>query len=352
MKPDRRASQATIMEVAIAAGVSLATVSRTTNHPDKVKPETREKILRIIKEKGYKPNLNAKSLASSKSTTVAVVVPELTRSSIAGLVDGIADCANRRGYFVRLFVNNKLKDGDVESLKDFWSTLMASVVDGVLYINDEMTEESIELIKNSSIPVVLTNIVCGDPEIPYVSIDYYKAAYEMTKEMIKRGNKKIWMINTIRKYVVNDLKVAGYSKAMTEAGLEPIVKNVPGKTELNEPIYKELLENDKPEVAIVVRDSMAVSFINVARLLHIHIPDEIEVIGFQNTKYAELSRPKLSCIETPIYDLGEEAMDLLTKLMDIYDSEDDDNEEEVEEEIDANIYVDYNVVWRESTKNN
>ena len=116
--------------------------------------------------------------------------------------------------------------------------------------------------------------------------------------------------------------------------------------------YKELLENDKPEVAIVVRDSMAVSFINVARLLHIHIPDEIEVIGFQNTKYAELSRPKLSCIETPIYDLGEEAMDLLTKLMDVYDSDDDDNEEEVEEEIDANIYVDYNVVWRESTKNN
>ena len=115
MKTDRRASQATIMEVAIAAGVSLATVSRTTNHPEKVKPETREKIERIIKEKGYKPNLNAKSLASSKSTTVAVVVPELTRSSIAGLVDGIADCANRRGYFVRLFVNNKLKDGDGES---------------------------------------------------------------------------------------------------------------------------------------------------------------------------------------------------------------------------------------------
>ena len=204
MKTDRRASQATIMEVAIAAGVSLATVSRTTNHPEKVKPETREKILRIIKEKGYKPNLNAKSLASSKSTTVAVVVPELTRSSIAGLVDGIADCANRRGYFVRLFVNNKLKDGDVESLKDFWSTLMASVVDGVLYINDEMTEENIELVKNSSIPVVLTNIVCSDPEIPYVSIDYYKAAYEMTKEMINRGKKKIWMM----KFLMNVIDIS------------------------------------------------------------------------------------------------------------------------------------------------
>lgn len=347
MKPDRRASQATIMEVALAAGVSLATVSRTCNHPEKVKPETREKIERIIKEKGYKPNLNAKSLASNKSTTVAVVVPELTRSSIAGLVDGIADCANRRGYFVRLFVNNSLKDGVHESEKDFWSTLMASVVDGVLYINDEMTEESIELIKNSSIPVVLTNIVCSDPEIPYVSIDYFKAAYEMTKEMLSRGNKKIWMINTVRKYVVNDLKVAGYKKAMEEAGLEPIVKNVPGRTELNEHIFEELLNEDQPDVAIVVRDSMAVSFINVARKLHLHIPDDVQVVGFQNTKYAELSRPQLTCINTPIYDLGEKAMDLLTKLMNLYES---DEEEENEEEIDGNIYVDYNVVWRGTTK--
>lgn len=345
MKPDRRASQVTIMEVALAAGVSLATVSRTINHPEKVKPETREKIERIIKEKGYKPNLNAKSLASNKSTTVAVVVPELTRSSIAGLVDGIADCANRRGYFVRLFVNNKLKDGVHESEKEFWSTLMASVVDGVLYINDEMTEESISLIKNSCVPVVLTNIVCSDPEIPYVSIDYYKAAYEMTKEMIARGNKKIWMINTVRKYVVNDLKVAGYTKAMEEAGLEAVVKNVPGRTDLNEQIYEDLLNEDQPEVAIVVRDSMAVSFINVARKLHFHIPNDIQVIGFQNTKYAELSRPQLTCINTPIYDLGEEAMDLLTTLMNLYDSE-----EEIEEDIEANIYVDYNVIWRGTTK--
>lgn len=347
MKLDKRSSQATIMEVALAAGVSLATVSRVTNHPEKVKPETRERIQRIIKEKGYKPNLNAKSLASNKSTTVAVVVPELTRSSIAGLVDGIADCANRRGYFLRLFVNNqKASNNEQVDEQDFWSVLMASVVDGILYINDEMTEESIELIKNSSVPVVLTNTVCNDPDIPYVSIDYYKAAYEITKEMISRGNTKIWMISTVKKYVVNDLKVAGYVKAMEEANLVPCVKNVPGKPELNEPIFEELLKEDHPEVAIVVRDSMAVSFLNAVRLLHIHIPDETQVIGFQNTRYAELSRPRLTCINTPIYDLGEAAMDLLTKLMQYVESED---EEEVID-FDTNIYVDYNVVWRKSTK--
>ena len=349
MKLDnKRMTQTTIMEVALAAGVSLATVSRVTNHPEKVKPETRERIEKIIKERGYKPNLNAKSLASSRSTTVAVVVPELTRSSIAGMVDGIADCAYRRGYLLRLFVNKSVNTKETgnskENEKEFWQTLMSSVVDGVLYINDEITDEHLDIIRSSSVPVVLTNTVCSDPNIPFVSIDNFKAAYEITKAMIKRGNKKIWFISTIRKYVVNDLKVVGYKKAMEEAGLEPCFKNVPGQPELNEKIYRELLKEEHPEVAIVVRDSMAVSFINVARLMHISIPEETQVIGFQNTKYAELSRPTLTTVNTPIYDIGEEAMDLLTKLMNY-----DYNSEE-KEEINTNVYVDYSVIERQSTK--
>ena len=99
-------NQIKIYDVAGAAGVSLATVSRVLNHPEKVRPETRAEIEKIIKELGYKPNLNAKGLASSKSTTVAVVVPELTRSSVAEMINGIADCARKRGYLLRLFVNN------------------------------------------------------------------------------------------------------------------------------------------------------------------------------------------------------------------------------------------------------
>lgn len=355
MKLDKRANQATIMEVALAAGVSLATVSRVTNHPEKVKPETRERIERIIRDKGYKPNLNAKSLASNKSTTVAVVVPELTRSSIAGMVDGIATCAVERGYLLRLFVSKANKTSDsVVNEQDFWSTLMSSVVDGVLYINDEITDDELDIIHRLNVPVVLTNTVCKDPNIPCVSIDYKKAAYEITKEMIEQGNKKIWMISTVRKYVVNDLKVEGYVQAMEEAGLTPCVKNVPGLPELNEPIFREMLEEEHPDVAIVVRDSMAVSFINVARLMHVSIPGETQIIGFQNTKYAELSRPTLTCVNTPIFDLGEQAMDLLTKLMNYQNSEDDEDNEEteitLEKEIEEMKYVDYSIIKRKSTK--
>ena len=236
-------NQIKIYDVAGAAGVSLATVSRVLNHPEKVRPETRAKIERIIKELGYKPNLNAKGLASSKSTTVAVVVPELTRSSVAEMINGIADCARKRGYLLRLFVNNLNREAaTIQSERELWGDVMASGVDGVLYINDEITEEHLDILSEVSVDVVLTNTVCKEPSFPSVAIDYKKAAYDITKEMINRGNKKIWMITTIRKYMVNDLKVEGYLKAMSEAGLEPHVLSVSGKTELNVPAYEEALK--------------------------------------------------------------------------------------------------------------
>lgn len=358
MKGDRRTSPNKIYDVAGAAGVSLATVSRVLNHPEKVKPATRERIEKIIKELGYKPNLNAKGLASSKSTTVAIVVPELTRSSIAGMVDGIAATAAQRGYLLRLFVDNSSSsENPVQEERELWRTILSSGVDGILYINDEIDDDYLEIIRESNVSVVLTNSVCGDLDIPYVAIDYKKAAYEMTKEMIHRGNKKIWIISTIKKYAVNDLKVQGYERAMKEAGLEPRVIQVFGKTHLNESAYREILEKEHPDVAIVVRDSMAVSFINVARSLNISIPQELQVIGFQNTKYAELSRPTLTCINTPIYEIGEVAMDMLTDLMhqaeledDYYDDVKKTNEAEEQVEIDINKNVDYSIVWRQSTK--
>ena len=338
-------NQIKIYDVAGRAGVSLATVSRVLNHPEKVKPATRDKIQKIIKELGYKPNLNAKGLASSKSTTVAIVVPEIARSSIAEIVNGIAACAKRRGYSLRLFVSQRQSELSVEETnkvqRELWSDVMASSVDGVLYIDDEMDEESERLIVNAPLDIVLTNTNCSNPEINMVSLDYKKAAYEITKEMINRGNKKIWIIKTIHKYVMNELKVEGYLEAMKEANLDPKVIEVSGKTAINELSYRELLEKDHPDVAIVVRDSMAVSFLNIARKLNINIPQELQVIGFQNTRYAELSRPKLTCINTPIYEIGEKAMDLLTNLMERKEGEVIQNTRQ---------YVPYDIIWRETTK--
>ena len=336
-------NQIKIYDVAGAAGVSLATVSRVLNHPEKVKPATKEKIERIIKELGYKPNLNAKGLASSKSTTVAVVVPRLNRSSVAEMVNGIADCATRRGYLLRLFINDS-SPTDEEALaleKETLGNVLASSVDGVLYVNDEITRGSFDLLANLNIPVILTNTNGAEKGLPYVTIDYRAAAYDVTKQMIEKGNKEIWLVTTKRKYIVNELKIEGYTQAMTEAGLEPKIYRAHGTTEINEGEFRNMLNSTHPDVAIVVRDSMAVSFMNIVVEKGLSIPNDVQVIGFQDTRYALLARPRLTSIQIPIYDIGDKAMDLLTELM------------ESTEEVEAgklNKIIDYKIIWRDSTK--
>ncbi len=327
-------NQIKIYDIAGSAGVSLATVSRVLNHPEKVKKATRDKVLKIIKDKGYKPNANARGLASRRSTTVAVVVPTLTRSSIAESIQGIDDSAKKYGYTIRLFVND-----NKEQEKELWSEVIASSVDGILFMNDEMSNEVLDLVENTPVPVVFVNAISKSKAFGSVSIDNVQCAYDITKKMIEKGNKKILFITTTHVYAINDMKVQGYEKAMKEANLTPEILYSTGDIEKNEIQYIDYLSKKCPDVALVVRDSMAISFMNVAIKKGIKVPDQLQVIGFQNTKYATLANPKLTCVDTPIYEIGNVAMSKLTDEMKLEN-----------QEAPSNTLVDYKIVWRDSTK--
>lgn len=328
-------NQSKIYDVAGAAGVSLATVSRVLNHPDKVKEATRDKVLKIIKDKGYKPNANARGLASRKSTTVAIVVPPISRSSVAEMIQGIYDSAVEYGYTIRLFINN-----DITMQSDLWSEIIASSVDGVLFMNDEVSPDTYKLIQYSPVPIVFVNSLSQKKEFGSVCIDYEDCAYNITKQMIDRGNKNIMFINTQHKYVTSDLKQKGYEKAMKAAGLKPNVIMSSGTVSINEVQFAELLKDGCPEVVLASRDSIGISFMNVAVKKGYDVPRDLQVIGFQNTRYAQLSNPKLTCVEIPIYEVGSKAMSYLTELM---------KEEEPSKNV-KNVVVDYSVIWRETTK--
>ena len=332
-------SKATIYDVAGAARVSLATVSRAINNPEKVKPETRERVLRVIEELGYKPNAFAKGLASRKSTTVAVLVPDMSRASIAEMMNGIADIARVYKYSILLYILDSEETPEEDILKE----IIAAQVDGILYLNDEITDKQYAFLLNvkneHQIPIVLTNTIYpNSDELPSVSIDYEKAGYEITKKLIDEGRINIYMVSTVRKYMVNDLKEAGYLRALQEASLAPKIMRTSGRISINTEHFNEYFKEHKVDGIVAVRDSIAVSFMNVARANHVHIPNDISVAGFQNTKYALLSRPKLSCVDVPIYDIGAVGMRLLTKLM---------NNEEITE---RRVVLDHSLVLRESTK--
>ncbi len=333
-------NKATIYDVAGAAKVSLATVSRALNNPEKVKPETREKVLKVIKDLGYKPNAFAKGLASRKSTIVAVIVSDMSRASVAEMMNGIADIARVYNYSLLLYILKSEEAKESEILKD----VIAAQVDGILYLNDEINSEQHALLKdiqdNYNIPIVLANTLYPDAsDLIAVSIDYELAGYEVTKSLISEGRKNIYMLSTARKYMVNDLKEKGYIRAITEAGMEPKIMRTSGDISINRAHFEEFFKNNEVDGVVAVRDSIAVSFMNVMLDAGKKIPEDISIFGFQNTKYASLARPKLSTVDLPIYDIGAVGMRLLTKKM-------------VGDEVakDAMVTLPHSIIYRETNK--
>lgn len=327
----------TIYGVAGAAGVSLATVSRVLNNPEKVKKETRERVLRVIKELGYRPNVIARGLASRKTTTVGVIVSDMTRASIAEMLGGISDIASEYKYTIKLFTIKENAD-IIDSLQN----IVAEQVDGILYLNDELTEEEVASTKailgDHNIPYVFANVATNDPDVPAVGIDYELAGYEITKALIDEKSKDVYLLSTLRNYSTNDLKEKGYLKAMKEANLEPKIFRTSGDTKINRPHFETFFDEINIDVAIAVRDSIAVSFMNSAIEHGKRVPQDLHVAGFQNTKYAELSRPRLTSIDIPVYEIGAKSMRLLTKMM---------QKEEVKE---TRIVLPHKIIFRETTK--
>ena len=329
----------TIYDVAGAAKVSLATVSRVMNNPEKVNPETREKVLKAIKELGYRPNAIAKGLASRKTTTVGIIVSDISRAATSQLVGGIIDIAQKYDYAVKLFSMDEESDK-----KEVMRRVVAEQVDGILFLNDELNPEEMELVLNhiqdAQIPVVLCNACYEEKSIPSVAIDYEQATYDVTNKLLSSGKKKVFFATTTHRYAINGRKLAGYEKAMKEAGLEANIVRTSGDVSINTLHFTELLKNNEIEALIAVRDSIAVSFMNVAREeFGKKIPKDISIVGFQNTKYAILASPALTSIDIPVYDIGAASMQLLTKLM---------NNETVD---DKNLLLPHRIIERQTTEN-
>lgn len=326
----------TIYDVAGAAKVSLATVSRVMNNPEKVNPETREKVLRVIKELGYRPNAIARGLASRKTTTVGIIMADVSRASTAQLLGGIIDIAKKYEYSIKIFCI-----GEGENITEALRIVIAEQVDGILFLNDELDreqmKEAMDFIRDSMVPVVLSNVFDDYDDIPSVAIDYETATYDITKQLLAKGRENVYLFSTIRRYSINTKKEQGYIRAMKEAGLEPNVFRTSGVVSVNTPHFEEFLDGHDIDAALSVRDSIGISFMNVAQARGLVVPEDLEVVGLQNTKYAILSSPNLTCVDTPVYDIGAVSMRLLTKYM---------KQEEVENN---QILLPYRFVKRQST---
>lgn len=327
----------TIYDVAREANVSMATVSRVVNGNPNVKPTTRKKVLEVIDRLDYRPNAVARGLASKKTTTVGVIIPDVTNLYFSALARGIDDIATMYKYNIILANSDQ---NDVKEIQVL-NTLLAKQVDGIIYMGHKITDELRAEFSRSKTPVVLAGTVDPDEQMGSVNIDYKTATEEVITDFIKTGNERIAFVSGPQSNPINgNYRLEGYKAALEKANIEfdsSLIFETEYTLIAGEEVFPKLAEAGAT-AAYVGDDELAVGILDAALDQNIKVPEEFEITTSNNSKLTEMTRPKMSTITQPLYDIGAVAMRLLTKLM---------NKEETDEKT---IILPYNVAHRGTTR--
>lgn len=330
----------TIYDVAREANVSMATVSRVVNGNPNVKPATRKKVNEVIERLGYRPNAVARGLASKKTTTVGVIIPDISSIFYAELARGIEDIATMYKYNIILSNSDSNQEKELHLIQ----TMLGKQVDGVVFMSSNITDEHIEELKKSPVPVVLAGTVEDTEQIPSVNIDYKQAVMDAVAFFKENGHERIAVVTgPVTDAITSKKIVPGYHEALEKAGLsfrEDYVVETDSTYDSGIEALNQLAElNERPTAIYVCSDEAALGIIHAAYDRGIKIPEELEVISSDNTRLSLMVRPRLSTVVQPLYDIGAVSMRLLTKLM---------NKEEVEE---SSVILPHRLELRDSTKN-
>lgn len=304
----------TIYDVAREAGVSMATVSRVVNGNPNVKPTTRKKVLDVIERLDYRPNAVARGLASKKTTTVGVIIPDVTNLYFSSLARGIDDIAAMYKYNIILANSDENEQKEVSVLNN----LLAKQVDGVIYMGNRITDELRAEFSRSKTPVVLAGTVDPDEQVGSVNIDYQAATEESVAILAGDGHERIAFVTGSLEDPINGVyRMNGYKNALKEAGVEydeSLIFESDYSYKEGEVVYNKIAEAGATAV-VVTDDELAIGILNTALDAGVKIPEELEIITANNSPITEMARPQLSTIVQPLYDIGAVAMRLLTKLM-------------------------------------
>ena len=329
----------TIYTVAREARVSMATVSRVVNGNPNVKPATRQKVMDVIKRLNYRPNAVARGLASKKTTTVGVVIPQITDPYFADLALGIDDIASMYKY--NIILTNS--DNDDDKVLKVVRNLLAKQVDGIIFMGFNIPDELKKELKSGNTPVVVAGSVVNDDELATVRIDYQNAAKEATLKLLDNAKDHVAFVTSSLKYTINGRdRLNGYQAALEERQValdDQLVVETDGSYQSSYDQAKKLVAAGA-KAAYVNDDNLAVGLLNGLTDNRVKVPEDFEIISSNDTNYTKIARPTISSITQPTYDIGAIAMRLLTKLMDGDESTMDEKD----------VILDHGFAKRQSTR--
>ena len=292
---------ATIYDIAKQCNVSTATVSRVlsgSDHP--IHPDTRERILKAAKELNYRPNTIAKSLASGKTCTVALFVPTIANDFYTQIAEAMEDGLNDAGYITYLCNTKRSVIKETEYIND----IITRRVDGVIFSptrvkpeDNIQNQKNIEELRRHNVSVVAFGSRFDD--VSQVSVDTYRGAYEATKYLISLGHRRIGFIDGLTAGTSRNRR-KGYMDALKAEGIcldETLMMDGNLKMDSGYINAIEMLNMNEPPTAIfAVNNLMAIGVLKAARDMHIIVPRELSVIGFDDSILSELVEPSLTVV--------------------------------------------------------
>ena len=313
--------KATIEDVARQANVSTGTVSNALTGKRPVAEATRKRILAALAELGYQPNLMARGLVNQRSHVFSIVIAELQDLGFFGYssaLSGIQLKANQLGYSLMLhFVNGSSEDEIFDTLDQ----ISARQADGIIWAIHEIGNNRnwVRDVHPEKYPPIIFLHMHGDPSLNVVSIDNQTGASLAVSHLIDQGCRKIGIITGPADWWESQARLEGWQQTLQKAGLETDSSLIVEGNWLAESGQKgmETLLNQRPDIDAVFacNDSMALGVIHTARFHGLSIPDDLLLVGYDNTPEAASFWPPLTSIQQGLFQSGQIAVEELHKMI-------------------------------------
>lgn len=279
----------TIYDVAERAGVSITTVSRMLNAPDKVNPETRDRILEAIDALGFVPKAEARARALSQTGRVGVITPFFTAPSFVQRMRGIANELSKSSYELVIYTVDS-----ADRLQGYLASMtLTGNLDGLIIMSLPVTDADANRLLDHQIPTVL--IEYPNPLLSSVEIDDFAGGKMAAKYLIQKGHRRFAFLGDtdLPQYAIHSAvpRLQGFLAEIKEAGLtvpDEFIRFAPYRQEETRQAALELLSLPEPPSAMfVATDFQALAVLKAARQLNIPVPEKLAVLGFDNLDMAE-----------------------------------------------------------------
>lgn len=310
-------SSVTLADVAKKAGVSVKTVSRVINNEDRVADETRKKVLAVVEELGYFPNVWAQRLARGHSGLVGLVMHDATPAYLMNVIRGLMDVGDATGYRIGMY---RLDIQDSRQVAQFVGMAAQQRIEGFVFTPpcDDSPELVSELQRMGFPFVQLTpHERCND--CAWVAATDRQGLYEATWHLLRLGHRRIGFIQGNPKHMASWDRLEGYRRALREAGQAPddtIIVQGDWTFQTGLDRARELLAiSPRPTAIIAGNDDMAAGVLQAAWERDLACPEALSIVGFDDVQLAQQLSPPLTTVRQPIYTIATTAMHMLVEKL-------------------------------------